>query len=63
VVSKPKFEAHWPLARVHQQKAACAIGVFDFTRVKARLSHQRRLLIARIPVTGTLAITARVDSP
>src|SRR5436309_29115 len=33
-----KTRRHQPLARVHQQKATCAVGVLDLARTKTRLA-------------------------
>ena len=38
---------HGSLARVHEQKAARAVGVFGVARLEAALPEQRRLLVSR----------------
>ena len=42
-----RFRIDRRLARVHQQKSARSVSVFDVTRVKTALPEQRRLLIPR----------------
>ena len=44
--NKPVHAFHRRLACVHEQKAACAVGVFRIAGCKAALTEQRRLLVA-----------------
>ena len=43
---KAVFAHEGLVARIHQQKAACAVGILCVARVKAGLTEKRRLLIA-----------------
>src|SRR5215472_14415252 len=38
---------NWLLAGIHQQKTACAVGIFGFAAIEARLPHESGLLVAQ----------------